>query len=293
MRYGFCAGLAPFIKDTEGKSNPWAGLDYKEKIEKIPYILDILEQCGYDFIELEGGMLLAEALQEEFNPLIDKFKSSRLKPEVFSSLIPGYIKVVGDQVDPERVRKYINAALDRVKQLDGKIVVLGSADSRMIPEGFSKEDAWEQIKDLVYLMADKAEEHNLEIAIEPLSMAYSNLINTVDEGLALIKEINRREVKLMADVCHILDDGADLSCLQRVKQWLIHVHIADSDRLCPGEGEWDFREIFSRLESAGYGGRISVECNYTVFEEEAAQAIRVLKEKMVINSKITGALDGE
>jgi len=55
------------------------------------------------------------------------------------------IRVVGPVINPEQIRNYVEKGLERSRQLGAEIVVWGSAASQTVPEGFSRDHAWEQI----------------------------------------------------------------------------------------------------------------------------------------------------
>ncbi len=44
------------------------------------------------------------------------------------------------------------------------------------------------------------------------------------------------------------------------RHYLLHTHTADTGRLYPGSGSYDYPGFFAALRSAGYDGRMSVEC---------------------------------
>jgi sugar phosphate isomerase/epimerase len=56
------------------------------------------------------------------------------------------------------------------------------------------------------------------------------------------------------------------------------VHVADTDRLYPGSGKYDYQGFVRSLADAGYDERLSVECNFRDFDREVPQSIRFLRD---------------
>ena len=61
-----------------------------------------------------------------------------------------------------------------------------------------------------------------------------------------------------------------------------HIHVSDADehgKTClPGQGVYDFKEIFSRLKDAGFDGNVFIECGSFVNFEELKTSVEFLKE---------------
>jgi hypothetical protein len=59
---------------------------------------------------------------------------------------------------------------------------------------------------------------------------------------------------------------------------LLHVHVADTGRLHPGVGSYDYMGFYRALRKAGYDARISIECNWCDFLREIAPAMRFVRQ---------------
>jgi sugar phosphate isomerase/epimerase len=63
------------------------------------------------------------------------------------------------------------------------------------------------------------------------------------------------------DTAQAQDEEAEpLALLAECGGALVHVHLADTDRLNPGTGRYDYPAFFGALKRAGYAGRFSAEC---------------------------------
>src|SRR5215203_962129 len=70
-----------------------------------------------------------------------------------------------------------------------------------------------------------------------------------------------------------------LEPLNRYEQHLVHVHVADSNRLQPGKGHLDFRPGFAALKEVGYDGYLGIECGVSgPYDEALAECAALLRE---------------
>ena len=56
------------------------------------------------------------------------------------------------------------------------------------------------------------------------------------------------------------EENEPLETLRTNAAWLAHIHVADTGRMNPGTGRYDFDAFVANLKAAGYRGMISAEC---------------------------------
>ena len=238
-----------------------------------------LAEVGYDYIELgvRSG-LMPEADEAEFKKIRELVANAPIKPEAYAGFIPRDLRVVGDTVDLQRLSKYVENACHRAKQIGGEVIVYGSSGSRNVEEGFSEEKALTQITEFLDMSADHAKEHGMTIAIEPICLKEGNILRTVADGLAMAKRVNRKGIKVLADLYHIWQEDEPMENIVDAAQYLAHVHIAEPvKRSFPGNDDFDFTEFFSALKKAGYNGRVSCECKFDDFDTDIVTALKTMK----------------
>ncbi len=238
--------------------------------------IDTVAKSGYDYIEpkvVEIASYNVHELERVTKAVLD----SGIRAETFCNFMPADIKLVGKKVNMKRIGEYVEEALRRVNLLGGKIVVFGSGDARWVPEGFSKSKAYKQLKEFLTFTADVASVYNLVVAIEAIEQAEANIVNTVEEATNLAKEINREEIKVLADSYAMKEEKENYQHLVEAKEYLVHVHVADNERTFPGSGNYDFSNFFNYLKKTNYNRRISVECIFRDFEKEGPEAVKFLK----------------
>ncbi|MXV76926.1 sugar phosphate isomerase/epimerase [Candidatus Poribacteria bacterium] len=238
-----------------------------------------LAQIGYDYIELGvRNTLMPEADETEFEKMRERIIQAPLKPEAYAGFIPRDLRVVGDAVDFPRLSRYVETACRRCSETGGEVIVYGSSGSRNVEDNYSEEQALNQIAEFLDMAADHAESYGITIVVEPICMKEGNIIRTVADGLAMAKQVNRKEIKVLADLYHIWQESEPMQNIVDAAQWLTHVHIAEPvKRSYPGNDAFDFTDFFTALKKAGYDGRISCECKFDNFQVDAQTALKTMK----------------
>src|SRR5215469_9451887 len=123
-------------------------------------------QLGFDYYEPSAAAISALS-ESDFAAFRDRVLASRIRCESFNSLIRA-LHVVGPESDLEAVAAYLETTLERCRELGATTAVWGSASSRNVPEGFSREEAWRQMKIFLERAGAIAQSKQITIAIEPL-----------------------------------------------------------------------------------------------------------------------------
>ena len=111
----------------------------------------IVQDAGYDYIELPVGTVKAESPDSDFEPVLDQVRSLEIVPEAWNCLLPGDLKVTGPEIDKYRMERYLRTAFERIEEIGGEVVVFGSGDARKVPDGFPMDEARDQIVEFVTL----------------------------------------------------------------------------------------------------------------------------------------------
>ena len=65
------------------------------------------------------------------------------------------------------------------------------------------------------------------------------------------------------------EEDEALNNISKHKEWLAHIHVADTGRGSPGTGSYPYDVFKAEVDEAGYSGMISVECRWQDFAAEA------------------------
>ncbi len=241
--------------------------------------LETVKAAGYDYLELPVRTVLPEESREAFQPVLEDLRARDFAFDAWNCFLPGDLKLVGPEVDWERLTNYVRTAFCRISKLGGKVVVLGSGRARRVPEGFDSRLAQKQFVRFLRLAAPLAETYGLGIALEPLRTKESNFLNTVSEALELVRDLKLTRVRVLADYYHMSAVGEVLDVLGEASYDLVHVHVAvPFSRAAVGTEEHDFLPLMRALKSVDYRGRISIEAHWKDLAVEAPRALEVLKQ---------------
>jgi sugar phosphate isomerase/epimerase len=240
-------------------------------------LAEAVHRAGFDYLETGVTSLIPDEDDASFAPILAKYRASPIPVAAFNLFLPRDLKIVGPEIDQPRLERYVNRALERIQVIGAAIAVIGSGGSRSVPEGFSRDEATEQIVRFLDLVADAAEQTNVTIAIEPLNRRESNIINSVAEGVEFALQVNRPSIRVLADFYHMDEEGEPLTEITAHQDWLAHIHVADTDRLAPGTGSYPYAEFVDQLRQANYDGMVSVECRWNDFDSEAAPSVEFLR----------------
>jgi len=141
-------------------------------------------------------------------------------------------------------------------------VVFGSGTARRIPDEVDHAAGVERFAETVRGVRDRAAAHGLTVVLEPLNTGETNLIHTIEEAIAFLDDHGIDGVPVVADLFHIMLASEPLSVVRDHIDRIGHVHLADGERRFIGFGGYPWRELLDVLDSAGYTGRMSLECRW-------------------------------
>lgn len=109
--------------------------------------------------------------------------------------------------------------------------------------------------------AKVATDHGVVIGLEPLNRFETDMINTVDQALELVKEVNSPNLQILLDTFHANIEEKNIpAAIRRIgKELLCHIQGNESDRGTPGTGHLDWAGIKDALVEIGYEGAIVLE----------------------------------
>jgi sugar phosphate isomerase/epimerase len=109
-------------------------------------------------------------------------------------------------------------------------------------------------------LADYAAPRRIRLVLEPINVHQARYIHTTQEGIAMVRQLNRPNFGLMLDVYHMNIEDANIYDSFREADGLCwFVHLADNNRHWPGSAHLDFEQIVRVLNEIGYSGYVSTE----------------------------------
>lgn len=132
-----------------------------------------------------------------------------------------------------------------------------------VAQHHDRERCYETFKENVAYAADFAAEEGITIILEPVSNVRfpAYLYSRLAEGVEIIKELGRPNVKLCFDTYHVqMQEGAVTERLREVYPYVGHMQIGNTPgRNEPGVGELDLSYFFRVVEELGWDRWIGCE----------------------------------
>ncbi|WAJ34502.1 sugar phosphate isomerase/epimerase [Arthrobacter sp. FX8] len=114
--------------------------------------------------------------------------------------------------------------------------------------------------DVLGQLGGHAAREGVELYLEPLNRYEDHMVNTLAQGVELLRKVGLGSVKLAADTYHMNIEEADpAAALEAAGAFVGHVQASDSNRLEPGAGHIDWAPIGAALKAMGYQGTVALE----------------------------------
>lgn len=181
---------------------------------------------------------------------------------------PAGLSIVSDDA---ALRERTSAVMERMVELcslmGGRYLVHGSPKQRSVPAGATHAQAWERARSCLARAAKRSEACGVTYCIEPLSPRETDLVNTVEDGVRMVKEIGSPAFRTMID-CSAAGQAEQQPVADLIERWMPtghigHVQVNDPNRRGPGQGEMRFAPILRsllKMQAQGhYGDGIAVE----------------------------------
>ena len=164
----------------------------------------LAEKLGFDY--LEGIAAAVAAMDEgEFSQALSLVSGSAISPEAFCVMFGGGIKLTGDDARAGDIDEYCARLFSRLARLGGKTAVFGSGRARNVPDGFDHARAFDQLVRFCRIIASRAAENGLVVALEPLRPDECNIYQHLRRG-RVARQCRRRS--LLPPAARLLSHGA-------------------------------------------------------------------------------------
>lgn len=229
----------------------------------IEYVIKNLAKIGYDGIELGCASPVA---YPPYMTKDDRKRISNLLKEnniVISSVLPAPGTGCGNNpsspIKAERLHtiESYKDVIDLAYDLSGSGRICLYVGGWVI-WGVSQDQAWEWSRECLIEIAKNAKEKGIIMAVEP-TPEVSNLIETADDAIKLMKEANMDNVKVMFDTIHAYyRNEIPADYVDRMGKDLVHIHISDVKRTPPGTYN-DFKGLIESLKNINFDGFLTME----------------------------------
>lgn len=223
-------------------------------------LLTKVKNMGYDIIEIavEDARLIDWAL------IGDTARDLDLQITISGAFGPERDISSTDPAFRETGKQYIIDCI-RIAQQMGSPVFGGPLYSavgktRIVsPEQKKEERAW--CVDILKEVSRIAGDSGVTLGLEPLNRFETDMVNTVDQALSILDEVESPHLKIVLDTFHSNIEEKDIPATIRKigKELLCHVQGNESDRGTPGTGHLEWQGIREALSDIGYDGAVVIE----------------------------------
>jgi D-psicose/D-tagatose/L-ribulose 3-epimerase len=228
--------------------------------EPIETTIRRLARCGYDGIEISGEPALYDAKQ--VRSLLDE---NGLECWGSVTLMVGgrdllhedkYVRVGSVQ--------YVKDTLDLIQALGGSILTVVPSTVGKVTPMSTPEQEWKWAVESLKECQAHAEKCGVRLALEPLNRFETYFLNRCDQALALAEDVGG-DCGVCLDIFHMNIEEADWpGAIRAAGDQLVDFHVADNNRMPPGQGAIDWELIVRTLGESGYEGYLTVEFVATV-----------------------------
>lgn len=233
------------------------------------------EQClhasemGYDGLEIAPFTLCSHAGELDVSrrkKILQTARSYELKITGLHWLLvspEGLSITTADKPLWDQTLAVIKSTIDLCADLEARVLVHGSPLQRALPHGEEATAARQRAIDLWAAAGEHAERQGLVYCIEPLARMETSFVNTVEEAVDIVNEINCPALQTMIDTS-AAGLSEDLSVADLIRKWvplgnIAHVQLNSTNRGAPGDGDDPFVDILKALREVEYAGVMAIE----------------------------------
>ena len=109
-------------------------------------------------------------------------------------------------------------------------------------------------------IAKVAEDCGVNYCLEVLNRFENYLLNTAEEAVEFVKQVDHPNVKVMLDTFHMnIEEDSIGGAIRTAGSYLGHLHTGECNRKVPGKGRTPWREVGEALRDIGYTGNVVME----------------------------------
>ncbi|MDR2797224.1 MAG: sugar phosphate isomerase/epimerase [Treponema sp.] len=227
----------------------------------LPFV-DKVKRLGFDLLELHGAILVKKDRAYRL-----KIKEKAERAGILLSYGIGMSKDNDLSSLDENVRQrgvgFMKKVILAVQEMGGGLLsgTVHSYWPATFPEGMtSKEPILRQSLKSMRELAPFAGDHEVMLNVEVINRFEQFLINTCEEALAYIREVNSPACNILLDTFHMnIEEDSIGDAIRMAGKHLASLHLGEPNRKLPGMGRMPWGEIKNALDDISYTGPLVME----------------------------------
>lgn len=226
----------------------------------IPYI-EKAAQLGFDILEIAASPLPFYS-EQQMKDIKACAAANGITLTCGHGPSPDQNLASADPAVRAHAKAFFTDLLSRLEKMD--IHVIGGGIYSYWPVDYSKPidkpGDWARSVVGVAEMAQVAAACGVDYCLEVLNRFEGYLLNTAEEAVQFVQEVNHPRVKIMLDTFHMnIEEDSIGGAIRKAGQHLGHFHTGECNRRVPGRGRTPWREIGEALRDIHYQGAIVME----------------------------------
>ena len=220
-------------------------------------LLTKVKELGFDVVEIPLDLLDAISVEKTRNAL----QESGL--EVTGCAVVGARRdLISDSAE---IRKealdYFTRCLKLLASWGGKVLCGPSYSAVGKLTGTSRTaEEWNRAVSGLKELGKVAQDLGVRIALEPLNRFETYFLNTAEDAVALVQEVDNPFVGIHLDTFHMnIEEKCLYEAIKKAGPYLYHFHTCENDRGTPGEGHVEWNDVFQALREVNYRGALVIE----------------------------------
>jgi D-psicose/D-tagatose/L-ribulose 3-epimerase len=225
--------------------------------EHFPIFADI-KRAGYDGVELP----LFEGSPEHFRKVGQAIRDNGLRATAVTVMPDAEHDCMSDDATVrEGALKHISWAIDCLAAAGGEVLCGPFHQPLGIFSG--KPPTANERTNVVNVhkhAAAYAARHNIKLSIEPLNRFECYVLNTVEDGAEVVRQVGAPNYGLLYDTFHAnIEEKDPVGVIAPNLRYINHVHFSENDRGTPGKGHVPWAPTIKALKRGGYDGWCTIE----------------------------------
>jgi D-psicose/D-tagatose/L-ribulose 3-epimerase len=158
---------------------------------------------------------------------------------------------------------YLKKVIDQMVVLESTSLVgplyssVGRAEAVPAPE-YKKQ--WKTVVKNLKVLSKYAESKGKVLCLEPLNRFETDFINTCDQAMEMLEDVDSPALKLLLDTFHMnIEEKSQGAAIRKAGKKLGHIHACGCDRGTPGNDHIDWTGIAAALKAVGYDKDVVIE----------------------------------
>jgi D-psicose/D-tagatose/L-ribulose 3-epimerase len=176
---------------------------------------------------------------------------------------------------------YMKGLVDIMAEINSPVLIgplYSSVGRAEATEDHEYERQWEAVVKNIKQLAEYASQRNLKLAIEPLNRYETDFINTCEQLMKLLDDVENEAAGILLDTYHMnIEEKNSEATIRLAGKRLYHFHACGCDRGTPGNDHINWNSIVHALNDINYDSSVVIE-SFTTDVKVIAKAASIWRD---------------